>query len=56
LWPAAFSFAPAAATSPQVFGGLFGSRPAALKASLFQKNTVVELLKGNDTMSPFGEV
>jgi hypothetical protein len=34
LWPEAFSLAAASATSGQVVGGLSGSRPAALKASL----------------------
>src|SRR5687767_5080563 len=33
-WPDAFSFSAAATTSFQVLGGLFGSRPAFLKASL----------------------
>src|SRR5689334_12287699 len=34
LWPLAFSLAAASATSGQVVGGLSGSSPAALKASL----------------------
>jgi hypothetical protein len=34
LWPEALSLPAASATSGQVLGGLFGSRPAALKASL----------------------
>ena len=33
-WPLAFSLAAASVTSGQVVGALFGSRPAALKASL----------------------
>src|SRR5438309_11074970 len=44
LWPLAFSLAAASATSGQVFGGLSGSRPAALNASLLEWKTVVELL------------
>ena len=35
-WPEALSFSAAATTSFHVFGGLLGSRPAFLKASLFQ--------------------
>ena len=34
LWPLTLSLAAASATSGQVVGGLSGSRPAALKASL----------------------
>jgi hypothetical protein len=34
LWPAALSLAAARATSAHVTGGLLGSRPAALNASL----------------------
>src|SRR5207247_5230128 len=34
LWPLALSLAAASATSGQVLGGLSGSRPAALNASL----------------------
>jgi hypothetical protein len=34
LWPLAFNFAAASASSGQVVGGLLGSSPAALKASL----------------------
>ena len=34
LWPLALSKAAARASSGQVFGGVFGSSPAALKASL----------------------
>src|SRR5437588_1683028 len=51
-WPDAFSFAMAATTSGQVCGARFGSRPAFSKASLLYQNTVVELLKGNDSICP----
>src|SRR5205823_12282802 len=53
-WPEALSLAIAATTSGQVCGGRFGSSPAFSKASLLYQNTVVELLKGNDSIWPFG--
>src|SRR5690242_16141170 len=52
--PDAFSLAIAATTSGHVFGGLLGSSPAFSNASLLYQNTVVELLKGKDSICPFG--
>ena len=51
-WPAAFSFLAASNTSGQVLGGLSGSRPAFLKLSLLYHITVLDELKGNDSISP----
>ena len=51
-WPAAFSFFAASNTSGQVFGGLSGSSPAFLKASLLYHITVEDELNGNDSISP----
>src|SRR5262245_2387497 len=48
----AFSFLAASNTSGQVFGGLSGSRPAFLKASLLYHITVLDELKGMDIISP----
>ena len=48
----ALSFLAASNTSGHVFGGLSGSRPAFLKASLLYHITVLDELKGNDSISP----
>src|SRR5690348_769590 len=54
--PAALSFAMSATTACHVTGGLFASMPAFSNASLLYQNTVVELLKGNDSICPFVSV
>src|SRR5689334_475488 len=51
--PAALSLAISATTACHVTGGVFGSMPAFSNASLLYQNTVVELLKGNDSICPF---
>src|SRR5918911_1317127 len=51
-WPALFSFFAASNSSGQVFGGLSGSRPAFLKASLLYHITVEDELNGKDSISP----
>src|SRR5947209_4357521 len=50
--PAARNFFAASKVSGQVFGGLSGSSPAFLNASLFQYTTGVELLNGIDSILP----
>src|SRR5215472_5702954 len=52
--PPARSFFAASNVSGQVLGGLSGSSPAFLKASLFQYTTGVELLNGIDNILPSG--
>src|SRR5215470_17279535 len=54
--PDALIFAAAATTACQVSGGWLGSSPAFLNASLLYQNTVVELLKGKDSICPLGFV
>src|SRR5215472_868069 len=46
----------AATTACHVNGGWLGSRPAFLNASLLYQNTVVELLKGKESICPLGLV
>src|SRR5262245_42489695 len=48
----AFSFLAASNTSGQVLGGLSGSSPAFLNASLLYHMTALEELKGMDSISP----
>src|SRR5258708_12713484 len=50
--PDALSFAAACSTSGQVFGGLFGSRPAFLKASSLTYSTWLDLLNAIETRFP----
>src|ERR1700688_3312368 len=50
--PPARSFFAASKVSGQVLGGLSGSSPAFLNASLFQYTTGVELLNGKDSILP----
>src|ERR1022692_1414608 len=50
--PAALSFSAATPTSGQVFGGLLGSSPAFLNASLLMYMTCVELLNGIESRCP----
>jgi hypothetical protein len=51
-WPAALSFLAASNTSGHVLGGLSGSSPAFLKLSLLYHMTVLDELKGMESISP----
>src|SRR5262249_31323816 len=51
-WPAALSFFAMSNTSGHVFGGFSASSPALVKASLLYHITVLDELKGNESISP----